>query len=199
MFLGKWLAAGTGGIASDEVKGDGIVRIMDLNSDLKTAIAIKTKKYDLDCVSFCPRSSLLFMGETSDSSISVYDLRFASVPLFVASHCGPGEGDSIVAHAWLKKGDILATGGQDGSVRLWDCQRGFSLLNAFEFNSSVSCITFSEGTRSLFILVCIFNSSCFAVDNSMWIGTDNGGVYMVSSRGCLGENHPAVISGKCVY
>ena len=143
-YVGTMLAAGTGGISSDEVKGDGIVRVMDLNQNLKTSITIKTKKYDLDCVSFCPRSNLLFMGETSDSSIAVYDLRFPSEPLFVTAHGTPSV-DSIVAHAWLSRGNILATGGHDGLVKLWDCQRGFSLLTTFEFNSSISCITYSEG------------------------------------------------------
>lgn len=141
---GTMLVAGTGGIASDEVKGDGIVRIMDLGQSLKTSISIKTEMYDLDCVSFCPRSTLLFMGETSDSSIAVYDLRFPNEPLFTSTH-GNQCVDSVVAHTWLCNGNILATGGHDGHVNLWDCQRGFSLINKFEFNSSISCITYSEG------------------------------------------------------
>jgi WD40 repeat protein len=140
---GTMLATGTGGIASDDVKGDGVVRIMDLGQSLKTSIAIKTEKYDLDCVSFCSRSTLLFMGETSDSSIAVYDLRFPNEPLFTSTHGNPSV-DSVVAHAWLCNGTILATGGHDGQVNLWDCQRGFSLINKFEFNSSISCITYSD-------------------------------------------------------
>ena len=148
---GTMLVAGTGGIASDEVKGDGIVRILDLGQSLKTSIAIKTNKYDLDCVSFCPRSTLLFMGETSDSSVSVYDLRFPNEPLFTSTHGNPSV-DSVVAHAWLSNGNILATGGHDGQVNLWDCQRGFSLINKFEFNSSISCITYSD-VKKLFIII----------------------------------------------
>ena len=140
---GTMLVTGTGGIASDDVKGDGIVRVLDLGQSLKTSIAIKTGKFDLDCVSFCPRSTLLFMGETSDSSIAVYDLRFPNEPLFTTTH-GNLAVDSVVAHAWLSNGTILATGGHDGQVCLWDCQRGFSLVNKFEFNSSISCITYSE-------------------------------------------------------
>ena len=153
------LAAGTGGISSDDVKGDGIVRVLDLTQNLKTSIEINTKNYDLDCVSFCPKSKLLFIGETSDSSVSVYDLRFPADPLFVTSH-GTTAVDSVVAHAWLSNGNILVSGGHDGSVKLWDCQRGFSLLNSFEFNSSISCITYSEGTKALkfksFISSCPF-------------------------------------------
>ena len=148
---GTMLVAGTGGIASDEVKGDGIVRILDLGQSLKTSIAIKTNKYDLDCVSFCPRSTLLFMGETSDSSVSVYDLRFPNEPIFTSTHGIPSV-DSVVAHAWLSNGNILATGGHDGQVNLWDCQRGFSLINKFEFNSSISCITYSD-VKKLFIII----------------------------------------------
>lgn len=140
------MAAGTGGISSDEVKGDGIVRVMDLNQNLKTVIGIQTKKYDLDCVSFCPHSQLLFMGETSDSSVAVYDLRYPSEPLFITTH-GTAAEESVVGNAWLSNGNILATGGHDGLLKLWDCQRGFSLLNTFEFNSSISCITYSEGTQ----------------------------------------------------
>lgn len=143
-FLGTMLATGTGGISSDEVKGDGIVRIMDLNQNFKTAIEIKTSKYDLDCISFNPQNTLLFMGETSDSSVTVYDYRYPSEPLFTTSHSSSAE-DSVVAHSWLSNGNVLATGGQDGFVKLWDCKRGFSLLNTFEFNSSISCITYSEG------------------------------------------------------
>lgn len=151
------LAAGTGGISSDDEKGDGIVRIMSLDQGLKTSLAIRTDNLDLDCVSFCPNSTLLFMGETSDSSITVYDLRFPSEPLFTTSH-GTIAADAIVAHAWLSKGNILATGGHDGQVKLWDCRRGFSLLNKFEFNSSISCITYSESKNDdLFDLFNIFS------------------------------------------
>ena len=192
------LAAGTGGIASDEVKGDGIVRIFDLNNDLKTEISIKTNKFDLDWVSFCPRSNLLFMGETSDSSVAVYDLRFPNEPIFTTTH-GTISADSIVAHAWLSKGNILATGGHDGHVKLWDCQRGFQMLNKFEFNSSISCITYSEGTIIYFTFLINTIFSTFIADHSIWIGTDNGGVYMLSSIGSLGDNHPPVLSGRCVY
>lgn len=150
---GNMLAAGTGGIASDDVKGDGIVRVLELGQGLKTSIAIKAEKYDLDCVSFCPRSTLLFMGETSDSSIAVYDLRFPSEPLFATTHGTPIV-DSVVAHAWLSNGKILATGGHDGQVNLWDCQRGFSLISKFEFNSSISCITYSDSKKSLRVILC---------------------------------------------
>lgn len=143
LCLDALLAAGTGGISSEQAKGDGIVRIMDLGQDMKTVMSINTEKYDMDSVSFCPRGNLLFLGETSDSSVSVYDLRFPSESIFSTSH-ETTRVDSVVAHAWISKGNILATGGHDGQVRLWDCQRGFSLLNKFEFNSSISCITYSE-------------------------------------------------------
>ena len=141
------LAAGTGGISSEQARGDGILRIMDLGQDLKTFMSINTKKFDMDSVSFCPRGNLLFLGETSDSSVTVYDLRFPSEPIFATSH-GTMRVDSLVSHAWISKGNILATGGHDGNVKLWDCQRGFSLLNKFEFNSSISCITYSEGNTT---------------------------------------------------
>lgn len=132
---------------------------MDLGQDLKTAISINTGKYDMDSVSFCPRSNLLFLGETSDSSVSVYDLRFPAEPIFSTSH-ETTRVDSVVAHAWISKGDILATGGHDGQVKLWDCQRGFSLLNKFEFNSSISCITYSESKIFVTMLCFIFINCC---------------------------------------
>ena len=146
IFIGNILATGTGGLSSEHAKGDGILRIMDLGQDLKTFMSIDTKKYDMDSVSFSPRSNLLFLGENSDSSVSIYDLRFPSEPIFFNAH-GTIGADAIVAHAWIANGNILATGGHDGHVKLWDCQRGFSLLNNFEFNSSITCITYSEGKK----------------------------------------------------
>ena len=144
-ILGVMLAAGTGGISSDECKGDGIVRVMSLAQDLKPVLGIKTSKYDLDCVSFSPNNTLLFIGETTDCSVAVYDLRFPNQPVFSYSH-GNENAEAIVAHAWLSKGRVLATGGHDGIVRLWDCSKGFSPLNTFEFNSGISCISYSDST-----------------------------------------------------
>ena len=34
------------------------------------------------------------------------------------------------------------------------------------------------------------------VDHSIWIGTDNGGVYMLGSPGSLGDRHPSILFGK---
>lgn len=146
------MAAGTGGISSDESKGDGIVRVLSLGQDLKPVLGIKTDKYDLDCVSFGPNSTLLFIGETSDCSLAVYDLRFPSRPVFSFSH-GNENADAFVAHAWLAKGRVLATGGHDGHVKLWDCFRGFCLLNTFEFNSGISCISYSDSISEILLFI----------------------------------------------
>lgn len=165
---------------------------------MKTSMAIQTKKYDLDCISFCPAGNMLFTGETSDNSIELYDLRFPKDPIFTTSH-GTNGTDSIVAHTWLSKGHILATGGHDGLLKLWDCKRGFSLINELEFNSSISCITYSEGFAILSFLSHIVFIFLFLVDHSIWLGTDNGAVHMIATPGSIDEGHSSHIFAKCYF
>lgn len=169
---------GTGAV-SDTEYGDGIVRIFSAPDGFsKASMCIPTSKKDVDSLSFCSRSRYLFVGETSDCSVSVYDLRHVGAhdrPIFETSH-GFSGAEAVVPHVWLFDSSVLVTGGHDGAVRVWDARAGFSLMKEFQFNTSISCITASDA------------------DCNLWIGTDNGGVYFLSATGVVDPQHPVIIS-----
>jgi WD40 repeat protein len=192
---------GTGSVAEGASGGDGIVRLFEYGSGLKSAaVSVKTSMTDIDSLSLCSRSQLLFVGESSDCSVAIYDLRYVSSssaehsqPLFSVSH-GQRGADAVVPHAWLRGGDLLASGGFDGRVCIWDCRSGFSLLRQLQFNASVACITAADGMLLGMGDVYPLTRYIIVDDLCLWVGTDNGGVYMVSSVGYLDEGHPVVIA-----
>ena len=145
---GRLLAAGSGCIV-ENAKGDGIIRIFDLASAFNRGMSIATDMYDMEAVSFCPRTELLFATDSFTSNWAVYDLRFPNVPLFSNSHfmLRPGEvrENEVVAHCWLKGGEFLATGGHDETMKIWDCRRAFELVDQFTFKNGVAQIEQSYG------------------------------------------------------
>ncbi len=146
---GKLLAAGTGCIVGDE-KGDGIIRIFDVSSDLQQGpLKIVTDMLELEVVSFCPRTELLFATDSSSSKWSVYDLRFSGEPLFSSSHFMLREGEvqqnEVVAHCWFPGGHYLAAGGHDETVKLWNCRRSFELVDTFAFKNGIAQLEYFEG------------------------------------------------------
>lgn len=155
---GKLLAAGSGCIVKND-KGDGLIRVFDLANGLRGGINIVTGMHDMEAVSFCPRTKFLFATDSFTSNWSVYDLRFTKEPIFTSTHfmlqSGEVQQNEVVSHCWLKGGDFIATGGHDETLKIWDCNGSFALVDSFTFKSGISQIEYFAGKKARVCPTCM--------------------------------------------
>jgi WD40 repeat protein len=95
-------------------------------------------------LSFSPtRSTLVTASSDPDSALTFWDIesgRGKSVP---------GHNGAIRAVAFSSDGSRLASGGNDGSVRLWDSRSQLPIADAVEHTGAVQTVSFSSDGRTL--------------------------------------------------
>uniref|UniRef100_A0A8C4RPG2 PWP2 small subunit processome component n=1 Tax=Erpetoichthys calabaricus TaxID=27687 RepID=A0A8C4RPG2_ERPCA len=74
-----------------------------------------------------------------------------------------GHFNSMVALAYSPDGQYIATGGDDGKVKVWNTNSGFCFVTFTEHTSSVSAVTFNY--TGFVIYVFVFLSYCFYLFN----------------------------------
>ncbi len=126
--------------------------------DLETSQSIFSLNMDAENLAFNPDGSLLAAANRNDNSIWLWDVR-TQKPLHVFS----GHTSMIYAISFDQHSDLMASGGADGVMRLWNVETGTLIKAAPGF----------YGVRSL----------AFSPDDSLLvIGEGNGGIRLWNVR-----------------
>lgn len=161
---GLLLAVSTGGII-DGTTGTGEFYIVD-SRITKSPQSIRTGQMDMDAVRFSPCGGYIACSETSDNSVSVYDLRQIDRPLLRPSHTTPNGADSMMGLQWFHEGMRLATGGMDGIVKIHDLASG-RVTQEISIGHHINCIASSFDDATLFVGTDFGTIHCFSQNPSI--------------------------------
>lgn len=121
---------------------DAIINIWDPYS-CELLVALQDE-YIIDSVAISPDASLIAAGER-DTAIHIFDQTGDFLRLLV------GHGDWTVYDLdFGVRGDILASAGEDGTVRFWDPQTG-TILRTIDIGSELTSARFSPDGHSIAI------------------------------------------------
>ena len=105
---------------------DGAVQIWEPDSDAAPRIIGKMPDYALG-LAWSPDDTMLAAGSTR-GEIWIWKVAGASEPVLkISGEAALGHGDSVASLAFLPGGNVLASCGRDGTLRLWDTRSGAAL------------------------------------------------------------------------
>lgn len=124
---------------------NGMVRIFD-GSTKQLVHKIKVLEADyywqFNCLSFSPDSKSLCVGSGND--VAIFDSSTAKQIALLKKHTG-----RVYSLALSVNGDLIATGGADQSIIIWDAEKQKPIHEINGHTSMVSCLEFSDDSRML--------------------------------------------------
>ena len=101
---------------------DGKIRLWSAASR-KLLHVLDAQTSQVDCVAFSPDGALLASAGQYDTDIRLWDVETWETRTILRGHTsGPG-GSGVYRLAFNQSGDLLASGGGDGSLRVWDARQ----------------------------------------------------------------------------
>jgi len=144
-----------GALAVCEEQG-GLVRLFDPRS-LAPTVAFRSDTHHYMCFAVSPDEHLVSIG-SDDGTVFVVDVQTRQVTAAMEGHTG-----SVRRMEWLSRGNVLVSGGDDGTIRLWDMARYQTIgvlqeprLSASEIAASPDCktliVTYENTTTKLWTI-----------------------------------------------
>ena len=99
----------------------------------------------IDCISW--NGPNLFSTGSRDSSILTYDLRVSDKPIIKFA----GHTDEVCGLKWSPEGHLLASGGNDNKVFLWNLSKKEPVAQINEHNSAVKAMAWSPHQQNLLL------------------------------------------------
>ncbi|KAH7697100.1 U3 snoRNP-associated protein Utp1 [Aphelenchoides avenae] len=83
-------------------------------------------------------------GHGSEAQLLVWEWQSETYVLKQQSHS-----QNIVSAAYSPDGLHLATGAEDGKVKIWNCQTSFCIVTFAEHNAAVSCVAWTQNGKAI--------------------------------------------------
>ncbi|CAG8599663.1 16485_t:CDS:10, partial [Dentiscutata heterogama] len=159
----KWITCGT---TAEFEEGDGSMHIWDMLS--QTTLRAFTGEKDINVISISPNDQYIALGGVMNT-VYVYDKRYLKQSLHVLRHENPDDGlphDGIMSLQWIFDSNILASGGNDNCVKVWDVSLASGNNMIYQFSHHDSPVTSIQMAPDLSL---------------MTVGVSSGKVYVYSS------------------
>lgn len=114
----------------------------------------------------------MFYIDFTSISVLLFPHHFFIGETYVLKQQGHSNNMSCIAYS--TDGQLIATGGEDGKVKLWNLHSGFCFITFHEHTSAISSIVFSGNKKfvvsaSLDGTVRAFDVLRYRISNSYWL------------------------------
>ena len=132
--------------------GDGKIRLWDVKSG-QEKMALDAYRMQVECVGFSPDGKLLASAGQYDTEIRLWDTQTWQPTIILRGHKSVA-GYGVLSLAFIYQGTLLASGGADNSIRLWDISSsspsfGKELASLQRHSDWVDSLVFSPDGRIL--------------------------------------------------